>query len=297
MKVYPVVLAGGSGTRLWPMSREACPKQFLPLFDDTTPFQATLARLPANVEPVTIVTHVDHRFLVRDQVRASGRALGTIYLEPEGRSTAPALAVVAYDILQHDPDAALLALPSDHDIPDREAFAEAIARGLDAAALGRLVVFGVEARWPETGYGYIERANPIAATNGCYDVASFVEKPELEIATHLVGSGRHYWNSGIFLFPAAAYVKELERLEPELAAAARAASEATVAEDECRRIDAAAFSKCAALSIDFAVLEKTRLAAVVPAAFRWSDIGSWDAVWERAPRDALDNAADRKSVV
>ena len=290
MKIYPVVLAGGSGTRLWPMSREACPKQFLPLFDDTTPFQATLARLPAHVEPVTIVTHLDHRYLVRDQIRASGRALRTIYLEPMGRSTAPALAVVAYDVLREDPHAVLLALPSDHDIPDREAFAAAIERGMRAAALGRLMVFGVEARWPETGYGYIERAEGVADAEGCFNVASFVEKPELEIATRLVSSGRHSWNSGIFLFPAATYIAELERLQPELAAAALAASESIAVEEECRRLDATAFAKCAALSIDFAVLEKTRLTAVVPATFAWSDIGSWDALWERARHDARGNA-------
>ena len=290
MKIYPVVLAGGSGTRLWPMSREACPKQFLPLFDDTTPFQATLARLPDSVQPITIVTHIDHRFLVRDQARASGRALRTMYLEPAGRSTAPALAVVAYDLMKEDPDAVLLALPSDHDIPDREAFAQAIERGSRAAALGDLVVFGVEARWPETGYGYIERGADIDAAEGCYKVASFVEKPELEIATRLVASGNHYWNSGIFLFPAKTYVEELERLQPELAAAARATAECTTTEEECLRIDGTAFAKCAALSIDFAVLERTQRVAVAPAQFRWSDIGSWDALWERAQHDPRGNA-------
>ena len=290
MNIHPVVLAGGSGTRLWPMSREACPKQFLPLFDDTTPFQATLARLPDDVKPITIVTHIDHRFLVRDQVRSSGRAMGTTYLEPAGRSTAPALAVVAYDLVKEDPDAILLALPSDHDIPDRAAFAQAIETGLRAARLKNLVVFGVEARWPETGYGYVERGEPIAGAEGCYQVASFVEKPELEIATKLVASGVHSWNSGIFLFPASTYLEELERLQPELAAAARVAAETARPEEDCRRIDPAAFAKCAALSIDFAVLERTRRVAVVPATFAWSDIGSWDALWERARHDAGGNA-------
>ena len=289
-RVYPVVLAGGSGTRLWPMSREACPKQFLPLFDDATPFQATLARLPDDVQPITVVTHIEHRFIVRDQFRASGRQLRSIYLEPAGRSTAPALALVAYDIVKDDPDAVLLALPSDHDIPDRAEFGEAIARGLTAAQLEHLVIFGVEPRWPETGYGYIERGNAIEGANGCHGVASFVEKPELEIATGLVASGRHYWNSGIFLFPAKTYLAELERLQPELAAAARAAAEASKVEEECRRIDATAFAKCPALSIDFAVMEKTQRAAVVPASFRWSDVGSWDALWERADHDARGNS-------
>jgi mannose-1-phosphate guanylyltransferase/mannose-6-phosphate isomerase len=272
------------------MSREACPKQFLPLFDDTTPFQATLARLPDDVQPITIVTHIEHRFIVRDQMRASGRKLRTIYLEPAGRSTAPALAVVAYELMKDDPEAVLLALPSDHDIPDRAEFGAAIARGARAAAREHLVVFGVEPRWPETGYGYIERASPIPEADGCHGVASFVEKPELEIATSLVASGRHYWNSGIFLFPAATYLEELERYQPELAAAARDAAAATTTEEECRRIDAAAFAKCPALSIDLAVMEQTQRAAVVPAGFRWSDIGSWDALWERAAHDARGNA-------
>jgi len=290
MKIYPVVLAGGSGTRLWPMSREACPKQFLPLFDDMTPFQATLARLPDDVQPITIVTHIDHRYIVRDQARASGRKIRSIYLEPAGRSTAPALALVAHELMKEDPEALLLALPSDHDIPDRAEFGEAIARGARAAALEHLVVFGVEPRWPETGYGYIERGESIAGADGVNAVASFVEKPELEIATGLVSSGRHYWNSGIFLFPAKTYLAELERYQPELAAASRAAADASKTEEECRRIDAAAFSRCQSLSIDFAVMEKTQRAAVVPARFRWSDIGSWDALWERADHDDRGNA-------
>jgi mannose-1-phosphate guanylyltransferase/mannose-6-phosphate isomerase len=290
MKIHPVVLAGGSGTRLWPMSREALPKQFLPLFDDTTPFQATLARLPQETQPVTIVTHADHRFLVRDQAKAAGSALRAIYLEPAGRSTAPALAVVACDIAKEDPGAVLLALPSDHDIPGRDQFRGSVECGMRAAALGRLVVFGVEPRWAETGYGYIERAAPIASAEGCFDVASFVEKPELEIATRLIASGRHSWNSGIFLFPVAAYLAELERLQPELAAAAKAAAESAAVEDECRRIDAAAFARCPALSIDHAVMEKTNRAAVVPATFGWSDIGSWDALYVRARLDSAGNA-------
>jgi len=283
--IYPVVLAGGSGTRLWPMSREACPKQFLPLFDDMTPFQATLARLPDDVQPITIVTHIDHRYIVRDQARASGRKIRSIYLEPAGRSTAPALALVAHELMKEDPEALLLALPSDHDIPDRAEFGEAIARGARAAALEHLVVFGVEPRWPETGYGYIERADDLAQAPGCHRVASFVEKPELEIATRLASSGRHYWNSGIFLFSARTYLDELERLDPELYAACIATSDASTGDNGCRRIDEAAFEKCRAVSIDHAIMEQTHLAAVVPARFRWSDIGSWDALWDRGGKD------------
>src|SRR5947209_8341557 len=163
MNLYPVILAGGSGTRLWPMSREASPKQFLPLLEDGSPFQVTLKRLESlgRVQPATVVTNAEHRFLVADEARAAGRKLRATYLEPFGRSTAPALALVANDLLAEDPQALLLVLSADHDIPDESQFAEAVAQGEAAAAQGHLVVFGVEPRWAETGYGYIERGHDL----------------------------------------------------------------------------------------------------------------------------------------
>jgi mannose-1-phosphate guanylyltransferase/mannose-6-phosphate isomerase len=291
MNIHPVILAGGCGTRLWPLSRESYPKQFLPLLGSRSPFQETLERCAAlgAIEPAVVVTNQEHRFLVAGQARETGRALRTLYLEPFGRSTAPALAIVAHEILREDPEALLLVLPADHDIPDAGAFAEAVALGEHAAMRGHLVVFGVEPRWPETGYGYIERGSSLEHASSCFGVASFVEKPELEIATRLSGSGRHYWNSGIFLFGAAAYLEELERLEPELAAASVATSEASTGDRACRRIDAATFERCRPISIDRAVLERTHLAAMVPASFAWSDIGSWDALWDRGAKDANGN--------
>ena len=291
MTLYPVILAGGSGTRLWPLSREAHPKQFLDLLDGESPFCRTLERLDAlgRVQPATVVVNEEHRFLVADQVKRCGRELRRTYVEPFARSTAPALGIVACDLYREDPDALMLVLPSDHDIPDEAQFAEAVETGCGAAAQGRLVVFGLAPRWAETGYGYIERGPDLAAAPGCFDVASFVEKPELEIATRFTDSGRHYWNSGIFLFGAAAYLEELERLEPEIARSCCEASTSSMHDGELRSIDAAIFRKCRALSIDHAVLERTHLAAVVPARFRWSDIGSWDAIWDRGAKDEHGN--------
>jgi len=291
--VYPVILSGGSGTRLWPMSREAMPKQFLPLLDGTTPFRATLARLRAiaGVKPPIVIANQDHRFLVLDQLREAGETPLAVYAEPCGRNTAPAAAVVAHHLAQTDPDALMLVLPADHDIPDGEAFAEAVAAAAAAARARRLVVFGIRARWPETGYGYIERGEPLEAAPGCHGVSSFIEKPELEIAERFVASGRHYWNSGMFLFGAEHFLSELARFQPDVAAACEAAARGVREDHGCMRIDATAFGRCRSISIDYAVLEHTADAAVVPADFRWSDIGSWNALWDASAKDAAGNVA------
>ena len=293
MSLYPVILSGGSGTRLWPMSREAFPKQFLPLLDGRSPFQATLRRARA-IDGATaplVIANQEHRFLVLDQLRESGESALGVYTEPCGRNTAPAAAVVAYHALRADPEALMLILPADHDIPDDAGFAAAVMRGAAAEREGRLVVFGIEARWPETGYGYIERGEPLDAAPGCFCVASFIEKPELEIAQRFVDSDRHYWNAGIFLFGAARFLAELARLQPDVAAACEEAARSVHEDHGCRRIDAAAFARCRSISIDYAVLEHTADAAVVPAEFKWSDIGSWNALWDTSDKDARGNVS------
>ena len=293
MRIYPVILSGGSGTRLWPLSRESYPKQFLPLLDGRSPFQATLARLKGidGLQPPLIVANHEHRFLVLDQIKAAGMSPLGVYLEPLGRNTAPAAAVAAISLLSDDPDAIMLVLPADHDIPDAEAFRESVRTGAPAAQSQQLVVFGVEARWPETGYGYIERGAPLGQHAGCYHVARFVEKPEFELARRFCGSGHHYWNSGIFLFSAARFVSELRRLQPELEAVCQDVAGSLIEDHGCCRMDAGLFASCRSISIDYAVLEHTDAAAVVPCAFRWSDIGSWNALWDARGKDAQGNVS------
>jgi mannose-1-phosphate guanylyltransferase/mannose-6-phosphate isomerase len=289
--IHPVVLSGGSGTRLWPLSREAMPKQFLPLTDGRSPFQATLSRLKSieRCAPPVVVANKEHRFLLADQFRAMACTPGTLYLEPFGRNTAPAAGVVAYALMERDPAAMMLLVPADHEISDDLAFQSAVLAGADAAAAGSLVVFGIEPRWAEPGYGYIERGEKLEASPGCYRVSSFIEKPELEIAQALVEGGRHYWNSGIFLFKAARFVEELERFEPVLAQACRAVALETLEEDGVRAISEASFTRCRSVSIDYAVIERTDAAVVVPAPFAWSDIGSWHSLWDGSTKDAHGN--------
>ncbi len=287
--IVPVLLAGGSGTRLWPLSREARPKQFLPLMGEQSLLQDTLHRvasLETSVAPL-IVGREDHRFLIAEQMRTSG-AQGTVVLEPAGRNTAPAAAVAALEALAaHDEKALLLVLPSDHVIQDLEKFQAAVATGEQAAQTGQLVTFGVTPTRAETGYGYIRAGEEQARDTA--RIEAFVEKPDAATAQTYLDSGEYYWNSGMFLFAAKTYLAALAEYAPDILQAAEAAHAAAVRDADFLRLDSAAFSACRSDSIDYAVMEKTREAVVVPLGARWNDLGSWSSLADISEADAHGN--------
>ncbi|TZF91184.1 mannose-1-phosphate guanylyltransferase/mannose-6-phosphate isomerase [Cognatilysobacter lacus] len=287
--LHPVVLSGGSGTRLWPLSRQNQPKQFLALIGDRSLYQETVlraSRLPGAAAPVTVCSD-EHRFMVGEQLQAVGLANGGILLEPAARNTAPAIALAAWHLASRDPDALMLVLPADHLIEDEAAFREAVTHAVGLADAGWLVTFGIRPDYPETGYGYILRGDPLDAAG--FAVRRFVEKPDAATAETYVADGGYSWNSGMFLFRAARYLEELERHAPVMADAARRAYADARVDLDFMRIDADAFAASPADSIDYAVMEKTTHAAVVPVSCGWSDIGSWSALWSVAERDSDGN--------
>jgi len=290
----PVILSGGAGTRLWPLSRELYPKQLLALTGERTMIQQTALRLEglAAAGPVVVCNEV-HRFLVAEQLRQLGIEPQAIVLEPAGRNTAPAIALAAHAALKAaGPDAAadplLLVLPADHVIRDVPAFHKAVHAALDAARQGQLVTFGIVPTSPETGYGYIQRG---PASGAVHRIARFVEKPSAAVAKDFVASGDYYWNSGMFLFGARRYLEELGRLTPEIASACAAAFAAAKADLDFTRVDKQLFEACPSDSIDYAVMEKTADAVVVPLAAGWSDVGSWAALHEASEPDAHGNVS------
>ncbi len=290
--IHPVILSGGSGTRLWPMSRSLYPKQLLALTGERSLLQQTALRVAGDggfAAPL-IIANEEHRFIIAEQLREIGLVADALVLEPVGRNTAPAAAIAALHLAEREPDALMLVMPSDHAIADLAAFRAATERAAAAGRGGRLATFGIAPERAETGFGYIAKGQPLAGCDGAFAVAGFVEKPDPETAERYVASGDYFWNSGIFLFPVSLYLAELERLRPDMLDACRKALAGARGDSDFVRLDKAAFAACPNDSIDYAVMEHTSSAAVVPVSMGWSDLGSWDALWEMGQKDERGNA-------
>ena len=290
-RIIPVLLSGGSGSRLWPLSRETYPKQLLSLLGEKTLLQQTALRVadPSLFSSPMVIANAEHRFVVGEQLRAVGISDSTIVLEPLGRNTAPAIAVAALLATQTDPDALILVMPVDHWVRDHTAFRAAVSTGLTAARDGRFVLFGLRPTEPATGFGYIKMGDGLTAAPGVREVAGFVEKPELAVAERYLASDEYLWNSGIFLLPARQFIEELAQSEPGVLDACRKAMADANRDLDFLRLDEAAFANCPSISIDYAVMEKTARAVVVPASFDWSDVGSWSALWAMGEKDSSGN--------
>ncbi|AJE46015.1 mannose-1-phosphate guanylyltransferase/mannose-6-phosphate isomerase [Celeribacter indicus] len=288
--LYPVILCGGSGTRLWPLSRRSYPKQFVPLVGEETLFQASAKRLSGSETPgfaaPVVLTASDFRFIVTEQLQAIGIDPGAILIEPEGRNTAPAVLAATLHLHAQDPEAILLVAPSDHVVPDREAFHAAISRGLEAVAEGKLVTFGITPGHAETGYGYLELAARPDGSGGAIDLAQFVEKPDLAAAEQMLAAGNFLWNAGIFLFRAADILAAFRSHAPDLLAPVEAAVGEAEADLGFLRLAPGPWSEARDISLDYAVMERADNLAVVPFDGGWSDLGGWDAVWRAAGPDA-----------
>ena len=296
MTIFPVILSGGSGTRLWPLSRGSLPKQLLPLHGERTMIQETVARVSLKDAAAPIlICNDDHRFLVAEQMKEIGVTPSAIVLEPMGRNTAPAAAVAALIAGEKDPHAIVALFPSDHVVGDEPAFQAALAVAVKAAEAGNIVTFGLKPTAPETGYGYIEQGEPLG--DGAFKVKAFREKPNAEVAAEYVASGRYFWNGGMFVFRADVMLAEIERYAPGVLPASREAVAKAARDLDFIRLDAESFAQAANISIDYAVMEKTERAAVVPCSIGWNDVGSWSSLWEIRPQDADGNVLQGDVVV
>ena len=281
MKIHPVILSGGSGSRLWPLSREHYPKPLLPLTSERTLLQETASRLDGldDIGPAVYVCNEEHRFLVAEQIAELGKSPATIILEPEGRNTAPALTLAALFLAEDDPESMMVVMPADHVIRDGQAFVEAVARGCPQAANGSLVTFGVVPDVAETGYGYIKRDGEVPG-GGVWKVARFVEKPDEATAEHYLAEGDYFWNSGIFLMSTGQWLKEIAAQRPDILEACRAAMQRGARDSDFYRVSRESFLGCPSDSIDYAVMEKTQHAVMVPFSAGWSDVGAWSSLAE-----------------
>jgi mannose-1-phosphate guanylyltransferase/mannose-6-phosphate isomerase len=293
-KITPVILAGGSGTRLWPLSRQLYPKQFLSFSDGNTLFQETILRL-VNIglnQPPIVLCNEDHRFIVAEQLKQIDVSANTIFLEPVVRNTAPALAVSALKAFKDDRDAILLVMPSDHFIGNLKAFDQAIRKGAEFAALDNLVTFGIVPAAPETGYGYIRKGVSLTANAdmpAAWRIDRFVEKPNLAVAEHYVSSGEYLWNSGMFMFKASKLIDEMKNFAPSIMNACEAALEKGQSDLDFYRLDFDSFSASPSDSIDYAVMEKTSSGVMIALESDWNDLGSWESLWQTGEKDKNNN--------
>ena len=290
-QVHPVILSGGIGTRLWPMSRAAMPKQLLALHGTNTMIQDTVLRanMPGSAPPILLCSDT-HRFLVAEQMQAIGVTPSAIVLEPVGRNTAPAATIAALLVAEGNPKAIVLLLPSDHVVIDKAAFRAAVGRAATAAEQGYIVTFGIAPNSAEVGFGYIQRGGQLLGADGAHVVRRFAEKPDRATAEKYVAAGDYFWNSGMFVFRTDILLTEMTRHEPGIVEACRSALAAAKRDLDFVRLDLAAFEKAKSISLDFAVMEKTEKAAVVPCDMGWSDVGAWSSLWSIQKHDAQGNA-------